>query len=70
MRDSGNMAFECPILDNVARIIEKFTDEIKLDRFSLYMMDYGAPIGFRIATSRPERIDSLIIQDGQFHRES
>lgn len=55
--------------DNVARIIEKFTDEIKLDRFSLYMMDYGAPIGFRIATSRPERIDSLIIQNGNAYNE-
>lgn len=55
--------------DNVARIIEKFTDEIKLDRFSLYMMDYGAPIGFRIATSRPERIDSLIIQNGNAYDE-
>jgi len=55
--------------DNVARIIEKFTDEIKLDRFSLYMMDYGAPVGFRIATSRPERIETLIIQNGNAYFE-
>jgi len=55
--------------DNVARIIEKFTDEIKLDRFSLYMMDYGAPVGFRIATSRPERIETLIIQNGNAYNE-
>ncbi len=55
--------------DNIARLIEKFTDEIGLDRFSLYLMDYGAPIGFRIATSRPERIESLIIQNGNAYNE-
>jgi len=55
--------------DNMARLIEKFADEIGLDRFSLYLMDYGAPIGFRIATSRPERIEALIIQNGNAYIE-
>jgi len=55
--------------DNIARIIEKFADEIGLDRYSLYLMDYGAPIGFRIATSHPERVDSLIIQSGNAYIE-
>lgn len=55
--------------DNVARIIEKFTDEIGLGHYSLYMMDYGAPVGFRIATSRPERIEALIIQNGNAYNE-
>ena len=55
--------------DNIARIIEKFTDEIGLDHYSLYLMDYGAPIGFRIATSRPERIDTLIVQNGNAYVE-
>ncbi len=55
--------------DNIARIIEKFTDEIGLDHYSLYLMDYGAPIGFRIATSRPERIDTLIVQNGNAYFE-
>ncbi len=55
--------------DNIARIIEKFTDEIGLDRYSLYLMDYGAPIGFRIATSQPERIDTLIVQNGNAYIE-
>ena len=55
--------------DNIARIIEKFADEIELDRFSLYLMDYGAPVGFRIATSRPERIESLIVQNGNAYIE-
>ena len=55
--------------DNIARIMEKFTDEIGLERFSLYMMDYGAPIAFRIATSRPERIETLIVQNGNAYIE-
>ena len=55
--------------DNIARLIEKFTDKIGLDRYSLYLMDYGAPIGFRIATSRPDRIESLIIQNGNTYIE-
>ena len=55
--------------DNIARLMEKFTDVVGLDRFSLYMMDYGAPIAFRIATSRPERIETLIIQNGNAYIE-
>ena len=55
--------------DNIARIIERFIDEIGLDRYSMYLMDYGAPIGFRIATNRPERIETLIIQNGNAYVE-
>ncbi len=55
--------------DNIAQIIEQFTDEIGLGNYSLYLMDYGAPIGFRIATNRPERIDALIIQNGNAYDE-
>jgi len=55
--------------DNVARIIEQFTDEIGLDSYSLYLMDYGAPIGFRIAANRPERVETLIIQNGNAYDE-
>ena len=55
--------------DNLARVIEKFTDEIALDSYSLYLMDYGAPVGFRLATSRPERIESLIVQNGNAYEE-
>jgi len=55
--------------DNVSRIMEKFVDTIGLDRFSLYLMDYGAPVGFRIAASQPERIDTLIVQNGNAYFE-
>ena len=55
--------------DNVARIIDAFTSKIGLDRYSLYVMDYGAPVGFRLATAHPERVESLIIQNGNAYEE-
>lgn len=55
--------------DNVANLIEQFVDKIELDRFSLYLMDYGAPIGFRIASNQPERIEALIVQNGNAYIE-
>ena len=55
--------------DNIARIIGKFTDEIGLDKYSLYLMDYGAPVGFRIATSQPDRVEALVIQNGNAYSE-
>jgi pimeloyl-ACP methyl ester carboxylesterase len=55
--------------DNVANIVDQFIDKIGLDNYSLYLMDYGAPIGFRIATRHPERVEGLIIQNGNAYVE-
>jgi pimeloyl-ACP methyl ester carboxylesterase len=55
--------------DNVADLMTKFADVVGLDRFSLYLMDYGAPVGFRMATAQPERIETLIIQNGNAYVE-
>ncbi len=55
--------------DNLARMVEQFTDALDLDAYSLYLMDYGAPVGFRLATARPERVRSLIIQNGNAYDE-
>ncbi len=55
--------------DNIARIMALFVDAVGIDDFSLYLMDYGAPIGFRIATQQPERIKSLIVQNGNAYIE-
>lgn len=55
--------------DNLANIIGKFIDTVGLDTYSLYLMDYGAPIGFRIATKHPEKVESLIIQNGNAYVE-
>lgn len=55
--------------DNLSQIVDKFTVKLGLDRYSLYLMDYGAPIGFRLAAKHPERVDSLIIQNGNAYDE-
>ena len=55
--------------DNVANIVDKFIDKVGLKTYSLYLMDYGAPIGFRIATKHPERVEGLIIQNGNAYVE-
>ncbi|MEE8156158.1 MAG: alpha/beta hydrolase [Phycisphaerales bacterium] len=55
--------------DHFAKIVDKFTDKLGLDKYSLYLMDYGAPVGFRLAAAHPERIESLIIQNGNAYVE-
>jgi pimeloyl-ACP methyl ester carboxylesterase len=50
--------------DRIADVIERFTAAHGLDRFSLYMFDFGAPVGFRLATRRPERVEGLVLQNG------
>ena len=52
-----------------ARIVETLTDKLGIERYSLYLMDYGAPVGFRLATSRPERVEALIVQNGNAYEE-
>jgi pimeloyl-ACP methyl ester carboxylesterase len=48
--------------DRIADVIERFLDGI--DRYSLYMFDFGAPVGFRLATRHPERVEGLVLQNG------
>lgn len=55
--------------DHLAEIMEKFITAIDLKKYSLYVMDYGAPIGYRIATKYPERVQSLIVQNGNAYEE-
>jgi len=55
--------------DNLATLIEAFVDQLGIDTYSLYLMDYGAPIGFRLAARHPERVQSLIIQNGNAYEE-
>lgn len=55
--------------DNLADIMEEFIRKMELKRYSLYVMDYGAPVGFRIASRHPERVQSLIIQNGNAYDE-
>ncbi len=53
----------------IAEIVDSFIDKLGLHRYSLYLMDYGAPVGYRIAAKHPERITSLIIQNGNAYDE-
>ena len=55
--------------DHFADLIETLTEKLGLDHYSLYLMDYGAPVGFRLAAKHPERIQSLIIQNGNAYDE-
>ncbi len=55
--------------DRLAQITEKLTVKLGLERYSLYLMDYGAPVGFRLATAHPERVQALIIQNGNAYDE-
>ena len=55
--------------DNVARVIDRFTEVIGFDRFAVYVFDYGAPTGFRIAVRHPERITAIISQNGNAYVE-
>ncbi|MBB4928523.1 pimeloyl-ACP methyl ester carboxylesterase [Kitasatospora kifunensis] len=55
--------------DNVARVIDRFTEVLELQRFALYVFDYGAPTGFRLAAAHPERIAAIISQNGNAYEE-
>jgi pimeloyl-ACP methyl ester carboxylesterase len=55
--------------DNLALIITHFIDALELKKFSLYVQDYGGPVGFRIATQRPGSIQALIIQNANAYNE-
>ena len=50
--------------DRIAEVTDAFTDAVGLGRFSMYMFDFGAPVGFRIAVARPARVEGLIMQNG------
>lgn len=55
--------------DNMALIVEDLLKELNINKYSIYLMDYGAPIGFRIASKYPKRVQSLIIQNGNAYDE-
>src|SRR4051794_23981546 len=50
--------------DRIAEIIDRFTEVVGFDRYAVYVFDYGAPTGFRLAVKHPERIAAIISQNG------
>ena len=55
--------------DHIAAIMTAFTEKLALTRYSLYMQDYGGPVGFRMILAHPERVDRLIVQNAVSHNE-
>jgi pimeloyl-ACP methyl ester carboxylesterase len=55
--------------DNIAAVIDRFTEVIGLEKFAIYVFDYGAPTGFRIASKHPERVTAIISQNGNAYEE-
>jgi pimeloyl-ACP methyl ester carboxylesterase len=55
--------------DHLAEIMAQFVEELGLGRFALYVFDYGAPVGFRLALKYPERISAIITQNGNAYLE-
>jgi pimeloyl-ACP methyl ester carboxylesterase len=55
--------------ENIAKIIDAFTDTIGLKNFAIYVFDYGAPVGFRLALNHPNKITAIISQNGNAYEE-
>jgi pimeloyl-ACP methyl ester carboxylesterase len=55
--------------DNIAHLIDRFTEVVGFERFAIYVFDYGAPTGFRLAMWHPERITAIVSQNGNAYKE-
>jgi pimeloyl-ACP methyl ester carboxylesterase len=66
MPDRGTFTYT---FDNIARVIDRLTEVVGLDRFAIYAFDYGAPTGFRLATRHPARVTAIISQNGNAYDE-
>ncbi len=55
--------------DHLAEVIDRFTDAVGILRYALYVFDYGAPVGFRLALKHPDRITAIISQNGNAYLE-
>jgi len=55
--------------ENYAGIVDKLAEQLGVSKYSLYLMDYGAPVGYRLALRHPERVQALIVQNGNAYEE-
>jgi pimeloyl-ACP methyl ester carboxylesterase len=55
--------------DHLADVIEKLTDKLGFKRYALYMQDFGGPVGFRVASKRPDKVSFLIVQNANAYEE-
>jgi pimeloyl-ACP methyl ester carboxylesterase len=70
----GESSFPSPArfpytFENLARVLMGFTDALDLERYTLYLQDYGAPLGLRLALARPQRVRGLVVQNGNAYVE-
>jgi pimeloyl-ACP methyl ester carboxylesterase len=66
MPDRRNFTYT---FDRIAGVIDRFTEVVGLNRFAIYVFDYGAPTGFRLAVKHPDRITAIISQNGNAYEE-
>jgi pimeloyl-ACP methyl ester carboxylesterase len=55
--------------DNLAKVIDEFTEKVGLSKYVLYVQDYGAPVGYRLAAKHPERVTAIVVQNGNAYDE-
>ncbi len=55
--------------DNLADVVEKFTETVGLTKYALYVQDYGAPVGYRLAVKHPERVTAIVVRNGNAYDE-
>src|SRR5947209_2428836 len=55
--------------DNLAEVIDEFTQKVGLTKYALYVQDYGAPVGYRLAAAHPERVTAIVVQNGNAYDE-
>ncbi|KQZ34990.1 alpha/beta fold hydrolase [Massilia sp. NEAU-DD11] len=55
--------------DNLAAVVDKLTGKLGVTKYAMYVQDYGAPIGFRLAAAHPERISAIVVQNGNAYDE-
>ena len=56
-------------IDNLAPVTQDFADTLKVDHYTLYLHDYGGPVGMRMAVAEPEKVEAIIIQNAVSHEE-
>jgi pimeloyl-ACP methyl ester carboxylesterase len=66
MPDRASFAFT---FDHLAQVVDHLLDRLEVTRYAMYVMDYGAPVGWRLALAHPERVSGLIIQNGNAYEE-
>jgi pimeloyl-ACP methyl ester carboxylesterase len=55
--------------DNLAKVIDEFTQKVGLTKYALYVQDYGAPVGYRLAVAHPDRVTAIVVQNGNAYDE-